>query len=232
MDENTDDEKTTPCKDCGKETTQKRFATYRTRKGELRRRHVCWDCRGKYQEENAEKQKAYRKEYNRKNKTRKGERDAFMKSIGKEYVDSLKDAPCTDCGHKWPPVAMDFDHVRGEKIRSVSGLVSGGYKIKLIEEEIAKCELVCACCHRIRTAERGENKHVESISMRDPFRWILNEIDSKPSEVFEAANFRGREQSKGKSKTWCNQALIYLYNQGRIEKLSRGKYQSKIQVSD
>jgi len=226
------DEKTTPCKNCGKETTQRRFATYRTRKGELRRRHVCWDCRGKYQEENAEKQKAYRKEYNKRNRTKRERYAADRRKVAKDYIDAIKNAPCTDCGQRWPPVAMDFDHVRGHKIRGIANLVSGAYKLDLIKEEIEKCELVCACCHRIRTHSRGENKCTASISLRDPYRWILDEINSNPGKVFQASDFHGRDKSPQKNKLWCNQALIYLYDQGRIEKLSRGKYQSKIQVSD
>jgi hypothetical protein len=146
------------CADCRNETEQKRFATYRTRSGEVRRRNVCWDCRNKYQRENNDRLREYRQQYNKDNRTKKQKRDAFMKSIAKEYVDSIKAAtPCADCGNKFPPVAMDFDHVRGEKIRGVAALVSSGYKISLIEEEIAKCEVVCACCHRIRSWKRGDN---------------------------------------------------------------------------
>ena len=40
------------------------------------------------------------------------------------YVDELKRNPCTDCGNTFPTVAMDFDHVRGEKEASISHLVS------------------------------------------------------------------------------------------------------------
>jgi len=58
-----------------------------------------------------------------------------------------------DCGGRFHPVAMDFDHVQ-EKTLSVGTLVSAGFSEKRIEEEISKCELVCANCHRIRTYKR------------------------------------------------------------------------------
>lgn len=61
--------------------------------------------------------------------------------------------PCTDCGFSYPVVCMDFDHVRGEKKFNLSS--SHGYSEATIREEIAKCELVCANCHRIRTSKRG-----------------------------------------------------------------------------
>lgn len=59
--------------------------------------------------------------------------------------------PCVDCGKEYPYYVMDFDHVRGEKVASVSALLSNGFSWKVIEEEIAKCDIVCANCHRIRT---------------------------------------------------------------------------------
>lgn len=52
---------------------------------------------------------------------------------------------------------MDFDHANGGKSGNVARMVSCGYKLELIKEEIAKCELVCSNCHRLRTHVRGEN---------------------------------------------------------------------------
>jgi hypothetical protein len=63
----------------------------------------------------------------------------------------LKEAPCMDCGGFFPPAAMDFDHVRGEKLSSISKLVSDSARWELVVIEIEKCDLVCANCHRLRT---------------------------------------------------------------------------------
>lgn len=65
------------------------------------------------------------------------------------WMAELKSGPCTDCGKHFPPIAMDFDHVRGQKTANVSSLYFA--PAETVMEEIAKCELVCACCHRIRT---------------------------------------------------------------------------------
>ncbi len=48
---------------------------------------------------------------------------------------------------------MDFDHVRGQKHKNVAELISTLSK-KKIDEEIAKCEIVCSNCHRVRTHNR------------------------------------------------------------------------------
>lgn len=72
----------------------------------------------------------------------------------KEYVDSLKSNPCTDCGVQYPPSAMQFDHIGDDKEINISAAVNRPYSIKRIDAEVAKCELVCANCHAIRTDNR------------------------------------------------------------------------------
>ena len=70
-------------------------------------------------------------------------------------IDAIKEStPCADCKECFPAVCMDFDHHRGDKTANVSRLVNEGYSLERIEGEIAKCELVCANCHRVRTRDR------------------------------------------------------------------------------
>ena len=148
----------TECSGCGLPKPLVAFATFTTRLGEVRRRGICKKCRHNQNVGNAEDLRKYRIEYNKRTASKRHLENAARRATAKEFVDNIKkDRPCVDCGHTFPLVAMDFDHVRGEKARSISGLVSGAYKIELIAEEIAKCEIVCACCHRIRTANRKEN---------------------------------------------------------------------------
>jgi hypothetical protein len=68
------------------------------------------------------------------------------------YVATLKALPCTDCGGRFPPECMDFDHVVGEKVQDISKMLL--WRTDRLHDELAKCELVCANCHRIRTARR------------------------------------------------------------------------------
>lgn len=112
----------------------------------------------------SEQRKAYNKAYYEKNKDRHREsrarrRDVYRK-IAQDYVNRSKiDKPCTDCGKVYLPVVMDYDHLPGfEKSANVSSLVQKGMAISKIQEEIAKCELVCANCHRIRTWVRKGSK--------------------------------------------------------------------------
>lgn len=60
--------------------------------------------------------------------------------------------PCADCGGTFHPVSMDFDHVHGPKVCDVSRMVN--YPWASVLAEVAKCELVCSNCHRVRTWRR------------------------------------------------------------------------------
>jgi hypothetical protein len=61
---------------------------------------------------------------------------------------------CDDCGWaKWAR-GLDWDHVRGVKVTTIAIMIANGRPWSEIEVEMAKCELVCANCHRIRTCER------------------------------------------------------------------------------
>jgi hypothetical protein len=66
----------------------------------------------------------------------------------------LREHPCVDCGEA-DPIVLDFDHVRGTKRMKISRMLSGTYSLKAIFEEIEKCEVRCANCHRRITASRG-----------------------------------------------------------------------------
>jgi hypothetical protein len=87
------------------------------------------------------------------------------KHIG--YVQKIKDrisefilnykrnGKCKDCnfkGNQYPEV-LDFDHL-GNKKFPLSEYHLFTSSINRVKEEIEKCDLVCANCHRIRTAIR------------------------------------------------------------------------------
>lgn len=65
----------------------------------------------------------------------------------------LSDKCCLDCGED-DPIVLDFDHVRGTKVANVGDMVWRPYNWNKVVEEIAKCEIVCANCHRRRTVKR------------------------------------------------------------------------------
>ena len=59
--------------------------------------------------------------------------------------------PCVDCGER-DPVVLELDHLRDTSFSIGFGLTQRRWQ--RILEEIDKCEVVCANCHRRRTARR------------------------------------------------------------------------------
>ena len=71
----------------------------------------------------------------------------------KKYIGVLKQyIGCQDCGYNDKPEALDFDHKPGTKSFNI-GANEGRSWVNLLTE-MAKCEVVCANCHRIRTYNR------------------------------------------------------------------------------
>ncbi len=80
----------------------------------------------------------------------------------RDYVRAERSKPCTDCGEQYPWYIMEFDHRHGRpggRADLVASLVGQG-NLERAKIEIAKCDLVCANCHRARThARRTEEGH-------------------------------------------------------------------------
>lgn len=81
---------------------------------------------------------------------------AKQKAIrNKQFVwDYLKEHPCVDCGES-DPIVLEFDHTKDKKV-AISNLAGQGVGIETITEEIGKCEVRCANCHRRKTAKDFE----------------------------------------------------------------------------
>lgn len=76
------------------------------------------------------------------------------------YLAEIREAtPCADCDVNYPYFVMDFDHRVGEdKIAAVSVMVRRfAGSLEKIRAEVAKCDIVCANCHRARTHYRRLN---------------------------------------------------------------------------
>jgi hypothetical protein len=70
---------------------------------------------------------------------------------GRAYIwNYLSTHSCVECGES-DPIVLEFDHIRGRKRMEVTRLVRSGYSIDMIQQEIDKCVVVCANCHKRRT---------------------------------------------------------------------------------
>lgn len=99
------------------------------------------------------KRREAHKRYYDKNKQLYRQKNIRRKKLLIDFVISLKQKPCIDCGVKYPHYVMDFDHRdRNTKLASINKMINfHSYAKKKILKETEKCDLVCANCHRIRT---------------------------------------------------------------------------------
>jgi len=96
----------------------------------------CKECNKAYLREHYKKNKNY---YNNKQKTYKQNvRDWYN-----EYKETLK---CEKCGES-DAICLDFHH-ENEKEFTIAQAVSSNVSIERIKEEIKKCIVLCANCHR------------------------------------------------------------------------------------
>jgi hypothetical protein len=118
------------CQTCGKELPHEKFyKNYKTKDGML-----SWCKRCTY-------------ERYRPGVAERAKRDRL-------YFQQIKlERGCVDCGYRASPVALDFDHLPGT-VKRYRIACMAGMKRELVDAEIAKCEVVCANCHRIRTHDR------------------------------------------------------------------------------
>jgi hypothetical protein len=60
-----------------------------------------------------------------------------------------------DCGGRFPSFVMEFDH-REDQVKAFNISSSRDYvSLARLLAEIAKCDIVCVLCHRLRTARRA-----------------------------------------------------------------------------
>lgn len=109
----------------------------------------------KWRDKNPEAYREGQRRWRRENPEKANRQHEKVEDLRRKF-DLLKlERPCYDCGGTFPATAMDWDHRPGvEKSFSISRGIALLKPIPEIMDEIAKCDLVCACCHRIRTKSR------------------------------------------------------------------------------
>lgn len=89
-----------------------------------------------------DKNPEYYKERNRRSRERK-----------QDFIRQQRSVPCVDCKTEYPWYVMEFDHRNAEdKTYNIARMNSQSWN--RIHTELAKCDVLCANCHCVRTHER------------------------------------------------------------------------------
>ena len=71
--------------------------------------------------------------------------------VREKLLEFLLTKECIDCGEK-DPIVLEFDHRNSkEKFKIIAKMLSGHYSWQSVLEEINKCDIRCANCHRRKT---------------------------------------------------------------------------------
>jgi hypothetical protein len=107
-----------------------------------KRQAECKECYKKYQKQ------WYKKNATEHKKNTGRNRNIYVKRNQEFIVKYLSEHPCIDCGETRIPV-LEFDHVSGEKEENISYMRQ--HSMEHLIDEIAKCEIRCSNCHRMKT---------------------------------------------------------------------------------
>jgi hypothetical protein len=132
------------CGRCGQPKPIEDFAWRRQSRGQ--RDNYCRPCRAAYKREH------YAKHHGRYIENAKQRKRATALARVERLLEIFRKRPCADCGET-DPLVLEFDHVGDKRFNIAKGIRDLPWPTVL--DEIARCEVVCANCHRRRTAHRA-----------------------------------------------------------------------------
>jgi hypothetical protein len=133
------------CNKCHTEKPVDNFS-YKDRDKGLRKK-ICRNCHS-----------LYRKQHYLQNKDKYIEKANKWNTKQKEVISKylfakLSKSQCLDCGEN-DIIVLEFDHINNKKI-GIAEMYKNSYSLRAIEEELNKCEIRCANCHRRKTAKES-----------------------------------------------------------------------------
>ncbi len=138
-------EKTKVCNVCKEEKPYSEYHKHKQCKDGVHA--TCKPCNlarsRKWYEENKERVRPVQNE-----KTKQKSKDRK-----REWVEKMGDK-CQDCGQQFPDVCYDFHRIGGKDANPSAALRWNRIRM---EEELSKCVLLCANCHRLRHFDGGNN---------------------------------------------------------------------------
>lgn len=131
---------------CTRCKTEKELHLFSARK--LSKDGVASWCRACFQENWRERYYEKHAHYRNRHNT---SRNKIREQNARKVFEYLSNNPCIICGES-DPVVLEFDHRdKDDKIGNVANLVRDATWTK-IELEIQKCDVLCANCHRRKSA--------------------------------------------------------------------------------
>lgn len=123
------------------------------------RRTRCRDCVRTYSQAHYQE---HRESYIRRAKAS----NHLVIEAKRAIVARMRCQPCHDCRGTFPPYCMEFDHRSGRDAtgrnspEAIANAKNSNHSVSRLEAELARCDVVCANCHAIRTHQRKQAEQV------------------------------------------------------------------------
>ena len=139
---------TRTCNVCNTEKLLSEFHQRKNKKGDLTYCYVCKPCACQRARESYQRNKESAKA-----RCAKAAKARILER--RKYVyEYLRTHPCVECEES-DPVVLEFDHIdREDKDTNICQAIWANWAMKRLNAEIAKCQVLCANCHRRRTAQQ------------------------------------------------------------------------------
>lgn len=125
--------------------------------------------------------KLYRNEHYHRNRSKRIEQAKNRRKKHADYLfkitfDILKNNSCVDCGEK-DIIVLDFDH-RDSKNFDISTLVHSACSEEKLLNELDKCDIRCANCHRRKTAKTQNYRRYRFVTASEGFEPSTTELET------------------------------------------------------
>jgi len=99
---------------------------------------------------NTKKQKEYQRQWYQRNKEATLQQQREERTRRRDIVQAEKlRRGCDHCGYNASPIPLDAHHYNGDKDFEIGKAIRDRKPLELILAELAKCQILCANCHRI-----------------------------------------------------------------------------------
>ncbi len=141
----------------------------------------------------------------------------------KEIVDAYKlNSGCIVCGYNKSPVALDFDHrVQSEKSFDIGSRLAN-IKEETLMNEISKCDVLCANCHRIKSFNLNQHMRINGDFSLN--KGVIEDRISKSYDSGRSILYTSKTKSKMKNVYLSSAGIFYVRKQNGKDRSCFGSF--------
>jgi hypothetical protein len=129
-----------------------------------------------------------------------------------DIINQAKSVPCSYCGQQYEPFNMQFDHI-DPLLKDVNVCQLKSAKVDRLMNEISKCQVLCAVCHRRKTLMEQKGNLYPKSRKKEEVKKTFLDIDNKKKEctkcheILDFDKFRISKKTSSGLESWCKNCL-------------------------